>query len=69
MSIDRCAKCSAAVDTDYDDECYGEFGDEECMCKPCRDREIELQEQDQKLDDPRHGQARWLNRKYGPTRS
>jgi hypothetical protein len=40
------------VDTDADDEFYGEQGDEG-MCEPCRDALIASQERDQWLDDPR----------------
>lgn len=55
MSIDRCVRCNAPVDTDNDTDCYvpvggiGEDGvpwDYECVCEPCRDkREAAIQHQ------------------------
>ena len=53
MSMDRCVKCSRAVDTDKDTDCYVCIGQIEfstpwnvCICEPCRDRiEAELQAQ------------------------
>ena len=43
MSIDRCARCDAIVDTDFDDDCYVEEGNMRrltktvCYCKYCRE--------------------------------
>ena len=41
MSIDRCSKCGALVDTDFDTEFYGEdgdgFGNYESLCENCRE--------------------------------
>jgi hypothetical protein len=34
MSMDRCADCSEAIDTDEDLECYQEDG--RCICINCR---------------------------------
>ena len=34
MSIDRCFKCNAMVDTDKDDRCYEDVSI--CVCKNCR---------------------------------
>ncbi|HUV95116.1 MAG TPA: hypothetical protein VMX14_09850 [Anaerolineae bacterium] len=61
MSVARC-ECGVLVDTDYDDEFYGEDGNEEGSCRGCREKLIAQQIEDERLDDPRHGQARDLNR-------
>ena len=36
MSIDRCIKCEAFVDTDFDCDCY-ENPKQECICASCRE--------------------------------
>lgn len=37
MSIDTCASCAAAVDTDFDVNCYVEReGVTMCLCRACR---------------------------------
>lgn len=62
MSIDRCM-CGVFVDTDYDDEFYSyDDPDAPGMCSACRDRTIEEQIEDERLNDPRHHQAKDLNR-------
>lgn len=39
MSIDTCARCGAAVDTDFDMECYDVEGDAlDCTCERCREK-------------------------------
>jgi hypothetical protein len=60
MSVDRC-QCGVFVDTDYDADFYSEHPDDPGMCSGCRERRIAQQLEDERLDDPRHGQARHLN--------
>jgi len=62
VSMDRCAECGMPVDTDDGELVYGEDGDEDCVCMPCRYAAVEAQEEDHRLDDPRHGQAEELNK-------
>lgn len=50
MSVDRCVECGRQADTDADTECY-EDGD--CCCWLCREKIVEGQEMDKRLDDPR----------------
>lgn len=37
MSMDRCSKCSVAVDTDFDLNCYVEVDGLVCLCENCRE--------------------------------
>ena len=39
MSMTRCDKCDAYIDTDYDVECYQE--DDSCLCPRCRENKWE----------------------------
>ena len=55
--------CGVLVDTDYDDEYYGEDGNQEGSCKGCREGLLIRQTEDERLDDPRHGQAGDLNKR------
>ncbi len=50
MSMDRCARCDAVVDTDFDLDCYIEtkYGDI-CRCESCRSR--------QEIEDERYEAA------------
>jgi recombinational DNA repair protein (RecF pathway) len=59
MSVDRCVDCDRQVDTDDDVDCYIE---DECVCESCREKGAREAAEDQRLDDPRHGQAAALNR-------
>ncbi len=34
--MDRCSRCNAPVDTDFDDGCY--ICDDECVCMNCREK-------------------------------
>lgn len=42
MSIDRCSKCEAFVDTDFDCDCY-ENPEKKCLCARCREDEPEYE--------------------------
>lgn len=57
MSIDRCFECEREVDTDDDAEAYGDDGLDECMCETCREKLAKGRREDERLDDPRHGQG------------
>ena len=52
MSMDRCSDCNNLVDTDFDLEFY-ENGS---RCEYCAEQSIKDAAEDQRLDDPRHGQ-------------
>lgn len=54
MSISRCDRCSRAVDTDADTECYLPLNsrDWECVCESCR--EGYDSHADDQHNDPRH---------------
>lgn len=52
MSMDRCNDCGSMVDTDFDLEFY-ENGS---RCESCAEQSIKDAVEDQRLDDPRHGQ-------------
>lgn len=48
MSMDRCHRCAASVDTDHDMDCYQPYPSHPvkgaadiCVCERCRDREAE----------------------------
>lgn len=61
MSVDRCCRCDRLVDTDFDLECYDKH--DRCICESCREAEDDFpRELDEKLDDPRHGQADHINK-------
>ena len=58
MSMDRCIKCNASIDTDVDCECYLEDGDGQmiCLCAKCRDSDeilLEFQIEPDSFYDPR----------------
>ena len=53
MSMDRCSRCSALIDTDDDTEFYNEYTDEG-LCESCRDDLWKEKLEDERLDDPRH---------------
>lgn len=38
MSIDTCADCGNAIDTDFDAECYLANYSDRCVCEACRDK-------------------------------
>jgi hypothetical protein len=59
--MDRCIRCNRLVDTDYDTEFYEFQTGTEGHCEPCRDKMVQEQEEDHRLDDPRHGQAAAIN--------
>lgn len=50
MSVDRCSKCGALVDTDDEPEAYVEVGNMRsqtstiCLCQTCRERYEDAQE-------------------------
>lgn len=50
-----CERCGAPAVVDASED--------EHLCAACHDREREQQERDQRLDDPRRGLARELNRR------
>jgi hypothetical protein len=57
MSMDRCSKCSALVDTDFDLDCYVpdprhpiKGGWDSCVCERCREREENEREYEQAMD-------------------
>lgn len=63
MSIDRCGKCSALVDTDDEPESYVEVGNMRsqtetvCMCRNCR--EWHEDEQERRQSEPRQMPRDW----------
>ena len=63
MSIDRCCECYRLVDTDGDAEFYSREGNDEGMCRFCREELVKAQAEDRRLDDPRRGQAKDINRR------
>ena len=56
MSVARCENCGRFVDTDFDTEFYEFQTDGEGHCEPCREDLQKAQAEDERLDDPRHGQ-------------
>ena len=60
MSVDRCENCRKLMDTDFDEEFYDEDGIG--LCEACREAFEEDRLEDERLDDPRHGQAKDINR-------
>lgn len=60
MKAYHCDSCGGYVDTEIDPLALDE--DEFCLCFSCRE-EAELQQaENERLDDPRHGQAAELNK-------
>lgn len=53
MSVAQC-DCGVLVDTDYDDEYYGEDGSQEGSCKGCRERFLIRQIEEERLDERRY---------------
>lgn len=57
MSMARCTNCNNLVDTDFDLEFYPDE-----LCEYCAEVLAKDQAEDERLDDPRHGQAAEINR-------
>ena len=51
----RCTECDCWTER-YDDD------NEDWCCQYCNDKAVRGQEEDRRLDDPRHGQAADINR-------
>lgn len=52
MSMTRCDECDRYVDSD----------DDSVVCEHCRDTAWQETARDEMLDDPRRGQAEWINK-------
>ncbi len=50
----RCEECGCELDEDFED-----YPD---ICRSCNERLVKGEQEDQRLDDPRHGQASEINR-------
>lgn len=62
MSADpRCDECNEFLD----EEEIEKIEDGIALCDCCNERLLSAAAEDRRLDDPRHGQAASLNRKYG----
>jgi hypothetical protein len=61
VSMDRCSNCDRLVDTDYDPDFYELQVHTEGHCEFCRERMSRDRDEDERLDDPRHGQAESIN--------
>lgn len=60
MSIVQCIHCDRKIDTDFETD-YLDYGDDPVCASCLYDLETE-REEDERLDDPRHGQADGINK-------
>ncbi|MDE2106611.1 MAG: hypothetical protein KGL39_55865 [Patescibacteria group bacterium] len=50
MSMERCERCSASIDTDIDLDCYVTVhGKTECVCEVCREKTDERTDWERRL--------------------